>query len=903
MALIEPKKKERRQMLVVSHTHWDREWYLPYQSFRVRLVGLFDQLIDLFDSDPDYKHFLLDGHALPIEDYLEIRPDRFDDIQRLVTTGKLQVGPWYIIPDEALPGGESHVRNFLRGHRVAKMFGEVMKVGYIPDPFGQIAHMPAILNGFGITDATMWRGTDDSLKTTEFFWRSPDGSEVLAIHKPYGYGNAATLPRSRRALVARFQTVRDQLEPLATTPYLLVMNGSDHLPPQPELSSMLRDINEEMSDADTEHVSLPEVFRRVREYIGDRKIEWPTHTGEFRSGQRAHLLPGVLSARMWIKQSNQTCEDLLAHWAEPFSAWADILRKQVPPEWREPFPPTTGHMPFPTSEESIAALVDRAWRHLLENQPHDSICGCSVDSVHDEMRQRYLWVNQVGEEIVRQSLRAIGALAPGDPLGTIAVFNPTPQPATGMVTATVPWSEAQPFTAVTDPDGTQIPASRVGAVQQFQIPDGAPAGYDNARAEIAFVARDVPGYGYKVYKLTNDTVGGASSSGTTIGDQILIQNAHMGVVADLADGSLTITDKMNGRTYTGLNRFVSGGDKGDEYNYCIPEHEQLVDQPSSPPNIRVEQPAPGVQHLTIESSYTLPASISDDRMSRSTETVENRITCTVTLTDGVPRVDIHTVVDNNAKDHRLRVHFPSGIHTDVSKADQHFGVVQRPIALPEWDPATWMEEPIGTLPQKAFVSVDDGEHGLTIANRGLAEYEVIDTPDGTEIAITLLRCVGWLSRADISSRRGGAGPQLQSPGAQEIGRHDFYYSIILHAGDWAAGEAHVAAIQHLRPMRARWNRHGLGHIDWEGALVEVSSTAFAVSAIKRAEDGDGIIVRLYNTLDESAETNVDLPLATGHVSRVNLNEEHLEHVRRDAIDGVTIEARPNEIVTLRFRKE
>ncbi|TAK56139.1 MAG: hypothetical protein EPO22_13870, partial [Dehalococcoidia bacterium] len=329
MPLSSARNKDKRQLMVISHTHWDREWYLPYQSFRVRLVGLFDMLLDIFDSDPGYKHFMLDGHTIPLEDYLEVRPDRFDDLERVVQQGKLLVGPWYIIPDEALPGGEALVRNILRGHRVAKAFGPVMKVGYIPDPFGQIAHMPAIFRGFGIEYATMWRGADDSLKTSEFFWRSPDGSEVLTIHKPKGYGSAASLPQQPKQLLARIQAIRDELEPLATTPYVLVMNGSDHLPPQPELSSMIRAANMEIEGAVLEHSSLPEVFDNVRRYIGDRAHDWPVHMGEFRSGQRAHLLPGVLSARMWIKQQNQECEDLLAHWAEPFSTWADILKKQV----------------------------------------------------------------------------------------------------------------------------------------------------------------------------------------------------------------------------------------------------------------------------------------------------------------------------------------------------------------------------------------------------------------------------------------------------------------------------------------------------------------------------------------------------------------------------------------------
>lgn len=894
--------RDKRMLMVISHTHWDREWYLPYQSFRVRLVGLLDMLLDLFDDDPDYRHFMLDGHTIPLEDYLEVRPDRFEDIERAVQSGRLLIGPWYIIPDEALPGGEALVRNFLRGHRVAKLFGPVMKVGYIPDPFGQIAHMPAILRGFGIEYATMWRGADDSLQTTEFFWESPDGSDVLTIHKPQGYGGAATLPSNTKALMARLQAVRDNLEPLATTPYVLVMNGSDHLPPQPELPSLLATANEQMSDAFLLHSSLPDVFERVREFIGDRASQWPRHVGEFRSGQRAHLLPGVLSARMWIKQENQACEDLLAHWAEPFSTWADLIKRDMPPEWHEPLPPTTAHMPFPTSEESIAALIDRAWRHLLENQPHDSICGCSVDGVHDEMRQRYEWVHEIGEEIVRQALRTIGSLGPDDPLGTISVFNPTPQPATGYVTATVPWSNEQPIVAVRAPDGTSIPVRLASQPQAFVIPDGAPAGFDQMRAEIGFVAADVPGYGYVTYKLTP---GSGSVSMPSPERHGAIENEHFRVEA-AEDGTLTVLDKASGRTLSGLNRFVDGGDRGDEYNYCAPETDALISAPDGAPRVsRID--AAGVQTLRIEMTYRLPTGLSSSRDARSDAMCDERIVTEIMLVDGVARIDVTTTVFNAAEDHRLRVHFPSGIATDVSKADQHFGVIERPIALPSWDPATWMEQPMGTYPQKAFVSVDDGAFGLTIANTGLPEYEALATDDGAEIAVTLLRCVGWLSRSDISSRRGGAGPQLRTPGAQMPGKHVFNYSIIPHAGDWHAaradrGPAHVAAVQHLRPMRARWNRHGLGRMPATDSLLRVTGTDFAVSGIKRAEDGDGAIVRVYNISPREAEGSIDAPKLQGPVTMTNLNEEPVADV--PWVNGeVLLAARTNEIVTLRFRRE
>ena len=902
--------REKRQLLVVSHTHWDREWYLPYQSFRVRLVGLFDTLLELFESDPDFKHFMLDGHTIPLEDYLEVRPDRFEDIERVVQQGKLQIGPWYIIPDCALPGGEAIVRNILRGHRVAKLFGPVMKVGYIPDPFGQIAHMPAILRGFDIEYATMWRGADSSLETTEFFRQSPDGSEVLTIHKPHGYGVAGTLPSATPALLARIRSIREGLEPLATTNCLLFMNGGDHLPPQPGLSSLIRAANTEMDDAVMEHVSMPEAFDRVRRHMGNRTHEWPRHFGEFRSGQRAHLLPGVLSARMWIKQQNQECEDLLTHWAEPFSVWADALKNDVGPEWSEPLPATTAHMPFPTSLDSLTALIDRAWRHLLENQPHDSICGCSVDPVHDEMRQRYEWVREIGNEIARQSLRTIGALGPNDPLGTISVFNPTPQPATGYITATVPWSNDHPIVAVIGPDGERIETRLDAPPVSVALPENAPPGFDRQRAAIGFVASGVPGYGYRTYRLEtgeNAAEGAAQPRGMAARERgtaapgrvpQTIENAYFAVEAT-DDGAITVRDKRSGRTLAGLNRFVDGGDRGDEYNYCVPENETIVDAPATPPTMRAETAA-GVSTLSIEMTYHLPSSLAADRRSRSAATIDQRIVSEVTLTDGVPRIDVRTTVFNAAEDHRLRVHFPSGVQTGVSKADQHFGVVQRPIALPAWDPATWMEEPMGTYPQKAFVSVDDGERGLTIANRGLPEYEALDTPAGAEIALTLMRCVGWLSRDDLSSRRGGAGPALRTPGAQLRGEHVFEYSILPHAADWEAAGAHVLAVQHLRPMRARWNRHGLGRIEGKGSLLRLDSSAFQVSAIKRAEDGDGVIVRIYNTTDDEAATAVDLTPLQGDVSMVNLNEEHIADVPR--VSGrILISARRNEIVSLRFR--
>lgn len=129
-------------LFVVSHTHWDREWYQPFEEFRIRLVRLMDKLLDILTSDPDYRYFTLDGQTIILEDYLEIRPQKEEEARRLVHQGRLLIGPWWILPDEFLVSPEATIRNLMLGDQVAKRFGAKMEVGYLPDPFGHIGQMP-----------------------------------------------------------------------------------------------------------------------------------------------------------------------------------------------------------------------------------------------------------------------------------------------------------------------------------------------------------------------------------------------------------------------------------------------------------------------------------------------------------------------------------------------------------------------------------------------------------------------------------------------------------------------------------------------------------------------------------------------------------------------------------------
>ena len=229
------------QFVVIAHSHWDREWYVPFQTYRIRLVGLMDRVLDILVSDPQYKHFMTDGQSVLLEDYLAVRPDRRRLIARLVREGRLLIGPWYVAPDEFLPGGESLIRNLQRGLRLSQEFGGAMRVGYSPDAFGHIAHLPAILRGFGFEYAVVWRGLDERARKSEFIWQSPDGSSVLTLHMPLGYAAAWPLPSDPQKMSDKLSRLRQELAPRATTRFLAVMHGNDHAPPQPDLPAAAGD--------------------------------------------------------------------------------------------------------------------------------------------------------------------------------------------------------------------------------------------------------------------------------------------------------------------------------------------------------------------------------------------------------------------------------------------------------------------------------------------------------------------------------------------------------------------------------------------------------------------------------------------------------------------------------------
>ncbi len=964
-----------REFILVPHTHWDREWYETFQQFRRRLVHAVDKVLSVLDHDPAFTYFTLDGQTIVLDDYLEVRPENAERLRAYTQAGRLMIGPWYLQPDEFLVSGESLIRNLLRGAESGAAYGGVMKVGYVPDTFGHIAQLPQILQGFGIDNVIFWRGLGEEVRQSEFWWAAPDGTRVLALHlaDPIGYSNARNLPLNVDDFITRLRVMENALLPKSSTGILLLMNGSDHLEPQDGLPAVIAQANARLTGAHVTMGTLPH-------YVEATKRANPplaTFSSEWRSSQFAHLLPGVLSMRMWIKQRNAACEYLLQDVAEPLSAWTWALG--------EPYP---------------SGFLRIAWQHLMHNHPHDSICGCSIDQVHREMVSRFDQSQQVAEGIIEEKLAQLArrvntaALPVTPPQGMpLVVFNPSTGPRSDIVTCTI---EALPGAGVselviTDTAGHLMPmevidraskdlftadlaadvaVSMLGTVSdghalgysimRVDFSPGSEAGVENVDITVAaqgepdlaalqhaiaegraiaaragfqrfhitiretlqetvrFVARDVPARGYKTFlaRARRSEDAATSPQRDLMMSDTSIENAFYRISVDPTNGTLSVLDKSTGVTYAGLNRFESGGDVGDLYNYCPPlAGDTLVSTPARPPEVTLLECGPVRATLRVTLEYLLPAHATDDRRHRSAERVHYAIATDVSLIPGVRRIDFQTRVDNTARDHRLRVLFPAPFATDHAEAEGAFEVRSRAaqVSPPGGDPAnwaSWIEQPVNTHPQKRFVDISDGRLGLAVVNKGLPEYEVMPSPDGrtSTLALTLLRCVEWLSRNDLSTRRGYAGPKIHTPDAQMPGAWTFEYALIPHAGDWRSNEAEVQRQAQMvqTPLRAVMEQSHNGPLPLEGSLVELSPGRLVVSAIKRAERKEALVVRFYNPLETEQEATLTIGPAFSDAHLARLDEEPLaaeQQARLERLSEQRLRARirPGEIMTVLLR--
>jgi hypothetical protein len=918
-----------RTVYVVPHCHWDREWYQPHEMFRWRLVQMIDELLDHMEAHPEYRCFNLDGQSIVIDDFLELRPENEGRLRALIESGRIVIGPWWVQPDEFLPSGESHIRSFQRGIRFAERLGGSLKVGHCADQFGHIAQMPQLMAQLGLTSACLWRGVPDAIPGWSFWWEAPDGTRLPVLYLRNSYSSGWRLPNDPDDLVER---TRRQEKDLREGLPAVLMNGTDHSRMEPHVPAALERAKDR--GYDYRMATLAEYERAL--LAGG--IDDVTHHGELRSPDRSNVLVGVLSARMNIKQRDFEVSGAIEKYAEPLELLAYLH-----------------HGP------DGAPALRQAWRLLLENSPHDSICGCSVDQTHREMFPRYDRAEQLARQVARESMAHVVRKAEVPADGALAVFRPVAG-AAAVLRAEVPIEWAM-FDRLKLPDGTLAPyfldLSGVQGgetlVQEEVSPRGAHRHLDFLREQrydnhaIEAMQWELDGR-----HLTVTTTVGADI--TVVDEEAIREEVRQVAANDLADtaevnvrrsvrvpltavlpanaaigvqvltpadsgvddippglprrgianefyevrldrqGRLRIRDWQNGIDLENVNAFVSEGDRGDEYNADI-----LPDVVIKPAAVHgIERTVSSIAStLTYVTLLDVPAGLNRKRTRRKGKgRAMVPIVTRVTLWAGVPRVDFSVTVENTARDHRLRALFPLPFEAEQVLSENQFHVGERELNPPAWNGIS-PEQPPTTFPQKTFAAFEGAGSGLAVFNQGLPEGELVRDRDGRQAyALTLLRCVGWLSRPDLVSRRGGAGPTISTKDSQMEGTHTFAYALTSYQGGWRGHNVQGMAHSFCYPPLAFGTNEHEGSLGPDTPLASISP-GVVPTALHRSDLDGAPIVRVYNASGAEASARIHVPPGSPGASRTDLMDRVTGEVEGGG-EGWRVPLRAWEIASLRF---
>ncbi len=832
---------------VVSHTHWDRAWYWTFEESRLRLVDLLDDLLDLLERDPGYRHFVLDGQLAMVLDYLELRPEAAPRVAALVRAGRLCLGPLFVLPDLFIPRGESLVRNLRLGREAARALGPIMPLGYLPDPFGLPAQLPQVLRGFGIEGAFLSRGVGDEGERlgADFRWRAPDGSELLATHQlGGGYCNLARLGdglEGEAAIVAacaQLERVARALAPACPSGVLLLANGCDHLPAQPELPALLAAARRRLPGLALRHTTPLAYQRAVRRAIREGRFRPALHEGELRGSRYANLLPGVLSARVDLKLALDEAERELLCWAEPMTALASLLGERA--------------------RDDRAALA-HAWRLLLLCLPHDDVCGCSVDAVHDDDRNRLARTTQVARQVTARALRAIAARVPS----AAVAFNPHPFPLRARV---------------------ELEGWRGGVA----TPEGPRPVQRTARGVLA--ALELPPLGWLALAPTRTRA--RAPLGARVRGGARLEN-ELVRVSVARSGALVVEP----RGVPGLRHrleLVDEGDAGDSYDFS-PTRSRAIVGFARPPRVLIRERGPLRAALELSGTLALPVGLAADRRARAARTRPLPVRLRVSLEAGSPLCALELELENSVDEHRLRLRLRSGLRARELLAGAPFELARRPLARPARRPG-WAQQPAPTVPLEGFAALEAEGVGVALLAPGLHELEGRAGRGGSELSLTLLRGVCWLSRADLATRRGHAGPGLRVEGARQLGLHRFRLGLLPYAGGWAEAGVARAARVHASPPRVHEARSSRATLPPRGSLLAIEPAASVeLVALEAGPEQDTLVARLVNL--ERRPVSVRILGRFCGARRLRLDGTPL----RGAVDLGALTLGPAEILTLWLR--
>lgn len=905
----EPETTVDAGIVLVPHTHWDREWYEPFHVFRYRLVTVLDSVLSMAEADPRFR-FTLDGQTAAIEDYLEIKPENRQRVEALVAAGQLALGPWHILLDEFLCSGETIVRNLQLGMAGAAALGGTMKVGYLPDMFGHVAQMPQILRLGGIEHACLWRGVPSEVSEHAFSWEAPDGSAVRVEYLFDGYGNALDLLAIPEKIPAALVGYRDRTKERWGGAPILGMLGTDHMAPDPRLMEYV----DRFGDG-----SFPISVGTVEDYVRGFAHDGPARTvrGELRSHARGNILPGVFSIRRSLKVAMSRAESLVLE-AERLSATHT----------------TADFEPY----------LGMAWRRIIESSAHDSVVGSGTDETVQQVDARLQAAAHLARSVRDDVLTRVARNMPAD---AFAVVNSLPFARNALVELTIPRESTDEHLVAEGAGGVTFPVQPIGELPTVlgdetmdasvlvprvmnrihgrelfgQLIDGyriEPGLLEFSVAEVpaspmfdigefasaleaavdrrpgpwqlrilaqrrtrVLVDVPVPASGVAPVRVRPGAAVACDDAARLLG-----RGVANGVVSACveADGTLTVTG-ADGTVLRGVGALVDGGDSGDTYNYGPPERDVLVSRPS---NVRTEvlEEGPLRAVIRIIRDYEWPRALDPETRGRSEETVLVPVVMDVELRRGEPFVRLSLRFRNQAADHRLRLHVPLPEPVSGSASEGQFAVTERGLTAE----GGGGEHPLPTFPAYRFISAGPA----TVLVREATEYEIVDA---REIALTVLRAVGSISVNVHPLRDEPAAAEIPVPGAQELGTEmSVELAVIPCATGWSEARAVRLSDRFCSPAAVvRGRKRGSTELSALSEGLRLEGRNVRMTSLRRV--AAGLEVRLVLLSDQREEARL-----AGHFERITAIDLTGAALSEADADGeIELSLRPWEIRTLLLR--
>ncbi|POO87547.1 mannosylglycerate hydrolase [Clostridium sp. 3-3] len=866
-----------KKVHIVPHMHWDREWYFSTEESRILLVNNMKEIMDMLENNPDYPYFIMDGQTAILEDYLAVKPQDKERIKKLVEEGKLIIGPWYTQTDEMVVGGESIVRNLLYGIKDCGEFGDYMKIGYLPDSFGQSAQMPQILNGFDIKHSIFWRGCSERKGTgkTEFNWTSDDGSEVVVQMLPLGYAIGKYLPTDIDALRKRMEKYFPVLDRGATTEHEILPNGHDQMPVQKNIFDVIEKLKELYPDREFFLSRYENIFEQL-----EKESNRDTISGEFLDGKYMRVHRSIFSTRMDIKAANARIEANITNILEPLAS-----------------------ISYSLGFEYHHGLIELIWKEIMKNHAHDSIGCCCSDKVHKEIMNRFLLAEEKVDRLIEFYKRKItDAISCEKALDKLTIFNLIPYEREEIIRAQI-ITKMKSFEMVNDEDikldfqvihKEEIDA---GLIDRQIVHYG---NYDPFMIYTIEFKDIVPAMGYKTYLIKES--------------EFMIEKEYEAVnkidndfyeIEVNENGTLKILDKKMNKTFDNVLLMENGGDEGDEYDFSPLVDEKLIFNTHVKAEYSIKK---NKFNNEIKISYRLD--VPKNIESRKNNNIDGYVDFNISI--NVPndkaRIDIVFDIDNQACDHRIRTYIPTNIASKFSVSDNQFGYIKRDVydeAMDVWEKEGWDERPDSIYPMLTFVGLSDEEHGVAVLTNSTREFEIAGEKFDT-IAITLFRSVGFLGKEEMVRRPGRpSGIKLPTPDSQLIGNITIDFAIATH--EKSTLEANVAnmAKQYLTPMvtynKMPYNAMKLNNSEvstpYSYSLLKQYDENLVLSVIKKAEKEEGLIIRMYNPNEYEESTNILFDRSIKEAVKANLNERKIEKINIED-SSIKVKCRKNQVQTI-----